>query len=103
MIKLRLKYLKTQISICYKTLIYVQSNRKKVFFIPLAEKEILYDNACIELFYSVLKKKEDNHHKYYNFKIARKAILEYIEFWYNHKRIHSAIHYITPQAAHESV
>ena len=27
---------------------------------------------------------------------------EYIESWYNRKRIHSAINYMTPQAAHEA-
>jgi len=61
-----------------------------------------YDNACIESFHSVLKKEEVNHHKYYDIKAARKAVFEYIESWYNRKRIHSAINYKTPQAAHEA-
>lgn len=61
-----------------------------------------YDNACIESFHSVLKKEEVNHQKYYNFKIAKRAIFEYIESWYNRKRIHSSINYMTPQAAHEA-
>ena len=30
-------------------------------------------------------------------KEARRAIFEYIEGWYNRKRIHSAIDYLTPQ------
>ena len=37
-----------------------------------------YDTACIESFHSVLKKEEVNHHKYYNFKIAHRAIFDYI-------------------------
>jgi len=61
-----------------------------------------YDNACIESFHSVLKKEEVNHHKYYDFNTAQKAVFEYIESWYNRKRIHSAINYMTPQAAHEA-
>lgn len=61
-----------------------------------------YDNACIESFHSVLKKEEINHHKYYNFSAARKAIFEYIESWYNRKRIHSAINYMTPQAVYDA-
>ncbi len=61
-----------------------------------------YDNACIESFHSILKKEEVNHHRYYDFNIARKVIFEYIESWYNCKRIHSAINYMTPQAAHEA-
>lgn len=61
-----------------------------------------YNNACIESFHSILKKEEVNHHKYYDFNTARKAVFEYIESWYNRKRIHSAINYKTPQAAHEA-
>ena len=56
-----------------------------------------YDNACIESFHSVLKKEEVYLHSYQDSKEARKAIFEYIESWYNRKRIHSAINYMTPQ------
>ena len=34
---------------------------------------------------------------YQDSKEARRAIFEYIEGWYNRKRIHSAIGYMTPQ------
>lgn len=56
-----------------------------------------YDNACIESFHSVLKKEEIYLHTYQDSKEARRAIFEYIESWYNRKRIHSAIDYMTPQ------
>ena len=56
-----------------------------------------YDNACIESFHSVLKKEEIYLHTYQDTKEARRAIFEYIEGWYNRKRIQSAIGYITPQ------
>jgi len=56
-----------------------------------------YDNACIESFHSVLKKEEVYLHTYRDSSEARRAIFEYIEGWYNRKRIHSAIGYITPQ------
>ena len=56
-----------------------------------------YDNACIESFHSVLKKEEIYLHTYQDFKEARSAIFAYIESWYNRKRIHSAIDYMTPQ------
>lgn len=56
-----------------------------------------YDNACIESFHSVLKKEEIYLHNYQDSKEARRAIFEYIEGWYNRKRIHSAIGYMTPQ------
>ena len=56
-----------------------------------------YDNACIESFHSVLKKEEIYLHTYQDAREARRAIFEYIEGWYNRKRIHSAIGYMTPQ------
>ena len=56
-----------------------------------------YDNACIESFHSLLKKEEIYLHSYQDSAQARRAIFEYIEGWYNRKRIHSAIGYITPQ------
>jgi transposase InsO family protein len=49
------------------------------------------DNTCIESFHSLLKKDEVNHQKYPDFNTARKAVFEYIESWYNRKRIHSVI------------
>ena len=56
-----------------------------------------YDNACIESFHATLKKEEVNLATYYDFDAARLAIFEYIESWYNRKRLHSSIGYITPQ------
>ena len=56
-----------------------------------------YDNACIESFHSVLKKEEIYLHTYQDAGEARRAIFEYIEGWYNRKRIHSALGYITPR------
>ena len=47
-------------------------------------------------------KKEDIYlHTYQDFREARRAILEYIEGWYNRKRIHSAIGYMIPQQKEE--
>lgn len=56
-----------------------------------------YDNACIESFHCILKKEEIYLHTYQDSKEARRAIFEYIESWYNRKKIHSAIDYMIPQ------
>ena len=56
-----------------------------------------YDNACMESFHSVLKKEEIYLYTYQDAREVRRAIFEYIEGWYNRKRIHSSIGYITPQ------
>jgi len=56
-----------------------------------------YDNACIESFHSILKKEEVYTSTYSDFEEARIALFYYIESWYNRKRIHSSINYLTPQ------
>lgn len=73
---------------------YLSSNKIRHSF---SRKGNPYDNACIESFHSVLKKEEIYLHTYQDFKESGKAIFEYIESWYNRKRIHSAIGYMTPQ------
>lgn len=75
---------------------------KNDFIHSFSRKGNPYDNACIESFHSVLKKEEIYRHKYQNFKDAQRAIFEYIESWYNRRRIHSSIGYITPQAAEDA-
>nr|WP_281269904.1 IS3 family transposase [Gracilibacillus dipsosauri] len=56
-----------------------------------------YDNACIESFHAILKKEEVNQIQYIDEKSARIALFQYIEGWYNRKRIHGSIDYKTPQ------
>lgn len=56
-----------------------------------------YDNACIESFHSILKKEEVHPVRYLDFNHARVALFQYIEGWYNRKRIHGSIDYRTPQ------
>lgn len=56
-----------------------------------------YDNACIESFHAILKKEEVNHVQYIDERSARMALFQYIEGWYNRKRIHGSIGYKTPQ------
>lgn len=62
-----------------------------------------YDNACIESFHASLKKEEVNLVTYYDYDAARLAIFEYIESWYNRKRIHSSIGYLSPQQYEDKV
>jgi len=76
---------------------------KKGIIHSFSRKGNPYDNAWIESFHSILKKEEINHNKYYYYNAARKAIFEFIESWYNRKRIHGAINDMTPQAMNEAV
>jgi transposase InsO family protein len=69
----------------------------KIITHSFSSKGCPYDNACIESFHASLKKEEVHLAKYFDFDAARLAIFEYIETWYNRKRIHSSIGYTTPQ------
>ncbi len=73
---------------------------KKGIIHSFSRKGNPYDNACIESFHSILKKEEVNHNKYYDYKTARRAIFEFIESWYNRKRIHGSLNNMTPNAVH---
>ncbi|MCU7196404.1 IS3 family transposase [Turicibacter sanguinis] len=56
-----------------------------------------YDNACIESFHATLKKEEVYQTTYITFEQARIALFQYIEGWYNRKRMHGSINYLTPE------
>ena len=61
-----------------------------------SKKGCPYDNASMEIFNAILKKEEVNLHEYETFEEAKLAIFEFIEGWYNRKRIHSSIGYKVP-------
>jgi Transposase and inactivated derivatives len=61
-----------------------------------------YDNAGIESFHASIKKEEVYpSENYETFEAAHLAIFQYIEGFYNRKRIHSSIHYLTPNQMEE--
>lgn len=61
-----------------------------------SKKGYPYDNASMESFNAILKKEEVNVNNYETFREAKFAIFEFIESWYNNKRIHSTLNYLTP-------
>jgi len=62
-----------------------------------------YDNACIESFHSILKKEQVNNVQYYDYESAKLDLFIFIESWYNRRRIHGSIGYITPQMKEDLV
>lgn len=62
----------------------------------MSRKGNCYDNACMESFHSVIKKELIFHEKYRTREEAKKSIFAYIMTFYNYKRIHSAINYMSP-------
>ena len=57
-----------------------------------------YDNAPMESFFSLLKTELVHHERYRSRRAARTSIFDYIEVFYNRKRIHGSIAYMTPVA-----
>lgn len=62
----------------------------------MSRKGNCYDNACIESFHGILKRELVYQTKYKTREEARTSLFEYIEFFYNSKRIHSTLNYHTP-------
>lgn len=62
-----------------------------------SKKGYPYDNASMESFNSLIKKEEINHKVFRTFEEAKLTIFEYIEGWYNTRRIHSSLGYKTPK------
>ena len=56
-----------------------------------------YDNAVIESFFKTLKMELVYWEQYVTRDQARKSIFEYVECYYNNKRMHSSLDYMSPQ------
>ena len=52
-----------------------------------------YENKCIESFHSSIEKEEIFRNIYSNYEDTKKSIFEYIEGWYNSKRLNSDLSY----------
>ncbi|HMH39523.1 MAG TPA: IS3 family transposase [Streptosporangiaceae bacterium] len=60
-----------------------------------------YDNAMAESFFAALKNECVYRTQYPTREHARRAVVRYIEFWYNSRRRHSGLQYRTPQQVHD--
>jgi putative transposase len=56
-----------------------------------------WDNAPMESFWGTLKTELVHHEHYATREQARQSIFEYIEVFYNRKRIHSSLGYLSPE------
>ncbi len=80
----------------YTSLEFSKHTQNKGIMQSFSKKGCPYDNACIESFHAVLKKEEVYRVKYFDYDSARLRLFEYIEGWYNRKRIHGSIGFISP-------
>ncbi len=79
---------------CYDYIHLVKENR---FVQSMSGKGNCYDNAVMESFFKTLKIEEVYWEIYLTRDAARKSIFEYIECYYNGKRMHSSLGYMSPQ------
>ena len=62
----------------------------------MSRKGNCWDNAVAESFFKTLKVELIYHQEYVTIEQAKLAVFEYIEVWYNRKRLHSSLGYNTP-------
>ena len=63
---------------------------------------VCWDNVVAESFFATLKNEMYYQHRFATRAAARTAVVEYIETYYNRKRLHSTLGYITPIEAHRA-
>jgi putative transposase len=69
----------------------------------MSRKGNCWDNAPAESFFKTLKYELHMPDRYESYQQARSAIFEFIEIWYNRKRLHSALNYQSPVQAEEKL
>lgn len=62
----------------------------------MSRKGNCWDNAPVESFFGTLKQELVHRHHFVTREAARQEIFNYIEIWYNRKRRHSSLGYISP-------
>lgn len=80
----------------YTSLEFINYAKNKEIIQSFSKKGCPYDNSSIESFHATLKKEEVYRFKYFDYDTARVKLFEYIEGWYNRKRIHGSINFMTP-------
>jgi putative transposase len=65
--------------------------------VSMSGKGDCYDNAMMESFWSTLKTELVHLEHYATRQQARQSIFEYIETFYNRKRLHSSLGYVSPE------
>lgn len=68
----------------------------------MSRKGNCHDNAVVESFFKSLKSEIPEHRKFKTREEARKELFEYVEVFYNRKRLHSTLNYQSPEAFEQS-
>lgn len=69
----------------------------------MSRKGNCWDNAVVESFFATLKKEEVHREEYLTHEQAKASLFYYIEIFYNRKRRHSALGYVSPHQYEQSL
>ena len=69
----------------------------------MSRKGNCWDNAVAESFFGTLKNELVHHEKYKTREQARLSIFDYIETFYNKRRLHSHLNYVSPENFEQSM
>jgi transposase InsO family protein len=75
---------------------YRHAQTQAGFIASMSRRGNCYDNATMESFWSTLKWELVYRRKFTTHQAARTAIFDYIECFYNPKRLHSALNFLSP-------
>ena len=64
----------------------------------MSRKGNCWDNAPMESFFASLKRELVHRVRFHSRAEAKSAVFRWIEVWYNRKRSHSSLGYISPEA-----
>ena len=62
----------------------------------MSKKGTPYDNACCESFFATMKIERSYWQKFTDARAIDRGAFAYIELFYNHKRMHSSLGYLSP-------
>jgi transposase InsO family protein len=80
----------------YASAAYRQRLEQHGIAVSMSRAGNCYDNAVVESFFGTLKQELVHEARWKSLSEARSAIHEYIEVFYNRKRLHSSLGYVSP-------
>ena len=75
---------------------YTSKLSEASFLASMSRKDVPYDNAVMESFFSSLKQELAHHESFADLGMARAKFFHYVEVFYNHQRLHSNRGYRSP-------
>lgn len=82
---------------------YQERLQERGIVCSMSRKGDCWDNAVVESFFATLKKEEVHREYYVTREQAKASLFHYIEVFYNRKRRHSALGYISPHDYEQSL